>query len=105
VQPSVQLEESCFDLVSVETSPEHTPESGGRPTQPAIEVTVNLATVDDRPGVCNSTLDSGGKGDDCEPPPYRLSLRTVDFYRHSDDEGPEAEVARVVGVNGCSVLC
>lgn len=104
MQPPLQLEESFFDLVSVETIPEHTPDPSGRPPQHAVAVTVNLATVDERPGVWKTTLEIAGKGDDPEPPPYRFRLRAVGFFRYVGEEIPEAEVARVIGENGSSIL-
>jgi len=104
VEPPLQLEESFFDLVSVETVAEHTPDPSGRPARHAVAVTVSLATVDDHPGVWKTTLEITGKGDDPEPPPYRFRLRTVGFFRYAGEEIPEAEVARVVGVNASSIL-
>ena len=106
MQPSLQLEESFFDLVSVETVPRHMPDPGGRPAEPAVEVAVTLAIIDERPGVWKATLEIAGKheNDDAEPPPYRFRLRTVGFFRYAGEQMPEAEVARVVGANGCSIL-
>ena len=37
MQPSLQLEESFFDLVSVETVPRHMPDPAGRPRVPAAD--------------------------------------------------------------------
>jgi preprotein translocase subunit SecB len=102
----VQLEESFFDIVSVETVPQHTPDPGGRAAEIAVEVSVTLAIIDERPGVWKATLEISGKdeNDDAEPPPYRFRLRTVGFFRYAGEDLPEAEVAEVIGANGCSIL-
>ncbi len=106
MQPSLQLEESFFDIVSVETVPQHTPDRGGRPAEPAVEVAVTLAIIDERPGVWKATLEIAGKdeNEDAGPPAYRFRLRTVGFFRYAGEDMPEAEVARIVGANGCSIL-
>ena len=106
-QPPVQLEESYYDVVSLEASPDYVPDPQARPVGPperASQVKLDLATVDADPGVWRVSLDIRHKEAGGETPRYRFRLRIVGFFRWAGAETPEADVARLVAVNGASIL-
>lgn len=102
--PPLQLEESFFDTVSVEVVPEYVPDGEGRPQQHGVEVRLNLATLDDNPGVWRVTLDLTDKDVEAETPRYHFRLRIVGFFRWVGGERPGQEVAQIVAANGASIL-
>jgi preprotein translocase subunit SecB len=104
VQPPLQLEESYFDIVNVEAVANHKPAARGEPFQHEIVVQLNLATVDNQPGLWQVSLDIAGKDDASAPPPYRFRLRGVGVFRYTGEDQPEPEIARVVGINGASIV-
>lgn len=104
MQPPLQLEESYFDIVNVEAVPEHKPAARGESLQHEIVVQLNLATIDDQPGFWQVSLDIEGKDDASAPPPYRFRLRSVGVFKYTGDDQPEPEIAKVVGVNGASIV-
>ena len=107
-QPPVQLEESYYDVVSLEASPDYVPDPQAQPVGPTeheAQVKLELATVDADPGVWRVSLDIRHKEADGETPRYRFRLRVVGFFRWSGGgETPDAEVAQLVAVNGASIL-
>ena len=102
--PPLQLEESFFDTVGVEVCPEYVPDSGGRPQQHGVEIHLNLATLDDDPGVWRVTLDLSDKDVEGETPRYRFRLRIIGFFRWVGGERPEQDIAQIVAANGASIL-
>jgi preprotein translocase subunit SecB len=104
VQPPLQLEESYFDLVHVEAIPEHKPAAPGESLRHEIVVQLNLATIDDRPGMWQVTLDIRGTNDAAAPPPYRFRVRGVGTFTYTGEDQSEPEIAKVVGVNGASIV-
>jgi preprotein translocase subunit SecB len=103
-QPPLQLEESYFDVVSLEAVPEYVPDADAKPRRHGVEMQLGLATVDDSPGVWRVSLDIRHKNVDEEAPRYRFRLRIVGFFRWSAEEQPENEIAQIVAVNGASIL-
>ena len=100
----LQLEESFFDTVRLEVVPEYVPDSEGRPQQHGVEIHLNLATLDDNPGMWRVTLDLTDKDVEGATPRYHFRLRIIGFFRWVDGERPEQDVAQVVAVNGASIL-
>jgi preprotein translocase subunit SecB len=103
-QPPLQLEESYIDLVSVEAVPAYVPDPEARPHRHGVQMQFGLATVDDSPGVWRVSLDITHKDIDAAPLRYRFRLRIVGFFRWSAEQRPEPEVAKLVAVNGASIL-
>lgn len=103
-QPPLQLEESYFDVVSLEAAPEYVPDAEARPRRHGVEMQLGLATVDDSPGVWRVSLDIRHKDVVEEAPRYRFRLRVVGFFRWSTEGQPEDQVAQIVAVNGASIL-
>ena len=103
-QPPLQLEESYFDVVSVEAAPEYVPDAEARPRRHGVEMQLGLATVDDSPGVWRVSLDIRDKVIDDEASRYRFRLRVIGFFRWSTERQPEDQVAQIVAVNGASIL-
>ena len=106
-QPPVQLEESYYDVVSLEASPDYVPDPRARPVGPPERealVKLDLATVDADPGVWRVSLDLRHREAEDETPRYRFRLRVVGFFRWGGGETPNAEVAQLVAVNGASIL-
>ena len=103
-QPPLLLEESYFDIVSLEAVPEYVPDAEGQPRRHGVEMQLGLATVDDNPGVWRVSLDIAHKDVAEETPRYRFRLRAIGFFRYVADEKPEAEVAQLVATNGASIL-
>jgi preprotein translocase subunit SecB len=103
-QPPLQLEESYFDVVSLEAAPEYVPDAESRPRRHGVEMQLGLATVDDSPGVWRVSLDIRHKDVDEEAPRYRFRLRVIGFFRWSTEGQPEDQVAQIVAVNGASIL-
>jgi preprotein translocase subunit SecB len=103
-QPPLQLEESYFDIVSLEAVPEYLPDAAAKPRRHGVEMQLELATVDDSPGVWRVTLDIRHKDIDEETSRYHFRLRVIGFFRWSAEAGPEDDTARVVAVNGASIL-
>lgn len=66
--PPLQLEESFFDTVRVDAVPEHSPSTEGRPQQHGVQVHIDLATLDDSPGMLRVALDLTDKDVDGETP-------------------------------------
>lgn len=102
--PPLQLEESFFDTVRVDAVPEHSPSTEGRPQRHGVQVHIDLATLDDSPGMWRVALDLTDKDVDGETPRYRFRLRIIGFFRWSGAEGSEQDVAQIVAVNGASIL-
>jgi len=102
--PPLQLEESFFDAVSLEVVPEYVPDGEGRPRQHGVEVHLNLATLDDNPGMWRVTLDLTDKDVEGETPRYHFRLRIVGFFRWVRGDHPEQAVAQIVTANGASIL-
>lgn len=102
--PPVQLEESYYDVVSLEASPDHVPDPLAEPSESEAQITVDLATVDTSPGVWRVSLDIRHAESDDETPRYRYRLRVVGFFRWTGADEAEAEVAQLVAVNGASIL-
>lgn len=102
-QPPLQLEESFFDLVHLEAVPEyaHGPE---RSQRHAVGMKLNLATLDDQPGVWRVTLDIRDDDVGHEIPRYHFRLRVVGFFRWTAEERPEDQIAQLMAVNGTSML-
>ena len=50
-QPPLLLEESYFDIVSLEAVPEYVPDAEARPRRHGVEMQLGFATVDENPGV------------------------------------------------------
>ena len=65
---------------------------------------LGLATVDANPGLWRVALDIRHKETDGETPRYRFRLRSVGFFRYMAEERPEPEIARLIAVNGASIL-
>ncbi|MGD9676269.1 MAG: hypothetical protein AB7V19_06260 [Candidatus Bipolaricaulia bacterium] len=103
-QPPLQLEESYFDIVSVEAAPEYVPDPEGEPRRHGAEMKLSLATVDASPDVWRVSLDMRNKEDDGAIPRYAFHLRTIGFFRYVAEERPEPEVAQLMAVNGSSIL-
>jgi len=103
-QPPLQLEESYFDVVSVEAAPEYVPDAEAKPRRHGVEMQLGLATVDDSPGVWRVSLDIRDKVIDDEASRYRFRLRVIGFFRWSTERQPEDQVAQIVAVNGASIL-
>lgn len=103
-QPPLQLEESYFDIVSLEAAPEYVSDAEARPRRHGVEMQLGLATVDDSPGVWRVSLDIRHKDVDEEAPRYRFRLRIIGFFSRCSEEQPEDEIAHIVAVNGASIL-
>ena len=106
-QPPVQLEESYYDVVSLEAPQDYVPDPHARPAGPPERealVKLDLATVDADPGVWRVSLDIRHREAEDETPRYRFHLRVVGFFRWGGGETPNAEVAQLVAVNGASIL-
>lgn len=103
-QPPLQLEESYFDVVSLEADPEYVPDAEARPQRHGVEMQLGLATVDDSPGVWRVSLDIHDKVIDEEASRYRFRLRVIGFFRWSTEGQPEDQVAQIVAINGASIL-
>ncbi len=103
-QPPLQLEESFFDVVSLEAATEYVPDPQAEPRRHGVEVQLALATVDAHPGVWRVSLDIRHKEVAGETPRYRLRLRVVGFFKRAADDTPVAEVARLVAADGASIL-
>src|SRR5665648_155760 len=91
-QPPLQLEESYFDVVSLEAAPEYVPDAEARPRRHGVEMQLGLATVDDSPGVWRVSLDIRHKDVDEEAPRYHFRLRIIGFFRWCSEEQLEDEV-------------
>jgi preprotein translocase subunit SecB len=104
VQPPLQLEGSYFDVVHIEAVPEHKPAAQGESLRRHCAVRVDLSTIDAHPGMWRVTLDIEGKDDEATPPPYLFRLRGIGTFRYTGDDRPEPEIARIVGVNGASIV-
>lgn len=102
--PPLQLEESFFDTVNVEVVPDYVPDSESRPQQHGVEIRLNLATVDDDPGVWRVTLDVTDKDVEGATPRYHYRLRIIGFFRWVGGERPEQDVAQIIAANGASIL-
>ena len=105
--PPVQLEESYYDVVSLEAPQDYVPDPHARPAGPPERealVKLDLATVDADPGVWRVSLDIRHREAEGETPRYRFRLRVVGFFRWGGGETPNAEVAQLVAVNGASIL-
>ena len=103
-QPPLLLEESYFDIVSLEAAPEYVPDAEGQPGRHGVEMQLGLATVDDNPDVWRVSLDIAHKALEEETPRYRFRLRAIGFFRYVADEIPEADVAQLIATNGASIL-
>jgi len=103
-QPPLLLEESYFDVVSVEAAPEYVPDAEGRQGRHGVELQLGLATLDDDPGVWRVSLDIAHKQVDDVTPRYRFRLRVVGFFRYVADEESVPIVAQIVATNGASIL-
>ena len=103
-QPPLRLEESYFDVVSLEAAPEYVPDAEARPRRHGVEMQLGLATVNDSPGVWRVSLDIRHKDIDEEAPRYHFRLRIIGFFRWCSEEQLKEEVAHIVAVNGASIL-
>jgi preprotein translocase subunit SecB len=103
-QPPLQLEESFFDVVSLEAASEYVPDAQAEPHRHGVEAQLALATVDAHPGVWRVTLDIRHKEVAGEAPRYRFRLRVVGFFAWAGYDTPAPELARLVAVNGASIL-
>jgi preprotein translocase subunit SecB len=103
-QPPLLLEESYFDIVSLEAVPDYVPDAEGQPRRHGVEMQLGLATVDDNPDVWRVSLDIAHKAVEEETPRYRFRLRAIGYFRYVADEIPEAEVAQLIATNGASIL-
>lgn len=102
--PPLQLEESYFDTVHLDVVPEYSPDAEGRPRQHGVQIHLNLATLDDNPGMWRVALDLTDKDVDGETPRYHFRLRMIGFFRWTGGEQTEQDVAQIVAVNGASIL-
>ena len=103
-QPPLQLEESYFDVVSLEADPKYLPDTEARPRRHGVEMKLGLATLDDSPGVWRVSLDIRHKDFDEEAPRYHFRLRIIGFFRWCSAEQLEDAVAHIVAVSGASIL-
>lgn len=103
-QPPLLLEESFFDIVSLEATPGYIPDAEGKPRRHGVEMRLGLATVDDDPGLWRVSLDMSHKEADEETPRYRFRLRAIGFFRYVAEEKPEADIAQLIAANGSSIL-
>ena len=102
--PPLQLEESYFDVVNLEATPEYVPGAEGEPHRHGVEMHLGLATVDESQDVWRVSLDIRHKETAGETPRYRFRLRVTGFFRYVAEEKPEPEVAQLVAANGASIL-